>query len=157
MAQAGRTPHLITQYALQWALGLEPSTVIINAALTFAAPKNCSSSKKTRHVKVHLNQGKRSALTSTGLFSEASASRFQTDFLWLVLVQSCSVISLPWETAPCEAFLALSPQSVSVAMVLPRPVVLLQSARSLSSFLMHYNLPWHISPSTFLEVSVILC
>lgn len=46
------------QCALQWALGLEPSTVIINAALTFAGPKNCSSSQKTRYVRVHLNWGK---------------------------------------------------------------------------------------------------
>lgn len=106
MAQAGRTPHLITQYALQWALGLEPGTVIINAALTFAAPKNCSSSKKTKHVKVHLNQGKRSALTSTGLFSEASASRFETDFLWLVLVQSTVQSSLcPEKPLPVKHFL----------------------------------------------------
>lgn len=46
MAQACRTPHLMAQCTLQWALGLEPSTVIVNAALTFAGPKNCSAPRK---------------------------------------------------------------------------------------------------------------
>lgn len=59
MAQECRTPHLVTQCALHWALGLQPTTLIVNVALTFAGPKNCSSSKKTRHIRVHLNQSKR--------------------------------------------------------------------------------------------------
>lgn len=98
MAQACRTPHLIVQCALQWALGLEPSTVIVNAALTFAGPKNCSSSKKTRHVRVHWNRGKRMLWPPLVYFLKqvpADSKEIFFGWSWLSPVQSSLCLEKP--------------------------------------------------------------
>lgn len=156
MAQACRTPHLMAQRALQWALGLEPSTVIVNAALTFAGPKNCSAPRKPDMSGFIWTEVRDCFDLHCSIFwskCQQVPERFSLAGLGSVLFSRLSAL----RNLSLEAFLALSPQSVPVAMALPRPVVLLQSAHSISSFLVQCNLPWHISPSIFLEVNVILC
>lgn len=59
MGQASKTQNLAEQDAFKRTLALEPSIVIINAAITFAEPKNSSGSEKTRPIRLCLHRGER--------------------------------------------------------------------------------------------------
>lgn len=80
MAQVSRTQHLAEQDAFKWTLGLEPSIVIINAAITFAGPKNSSGSEKTSHVMVYVHWVKRLLWPSPDHFLKQVSADFRRIF-----------------------------------------------------------------------------
>lgn len=156
MAQASRTQHLAEQDAFKWTLGLKPSAVIMNAAITFAEPKNSSGSKKTRHVRVCLYQGKRLLWPPLVHFLKQvpANSRFSLPGLGSVLFGHLPALR---DLTPGRHFLLCR---LNLLLLLWFSRCLLrcfgQRAVPLCS-LCPMNLPWHISPSTVLKVNVILC